>query len=121
MIVPNQQVYVDNISGLILLPDDWDESYYSLNSPNTIGGTNNTMYSSTWISDLQVHGAVFIPRNGYRRGFTVYGNANGYYWSSSLINAQSAYAVDFSSNSFGAATTHGRCEGLSVRLVYPIE
>lgn len=121
VIVPNQQVYVDNISGLILLPDDWDESYYSLNSPNTIGGTNNTMYSSTWISDLQVHGAVFIPRNGYRRGFTVYGNANGYYWSSSLINAQSAYAVGFSSNSFGAATTHGRCEGLSVRLVYPIE
>ena len=51
----------------------------------------------------------------------VYGNANGYYWSSSLINAQSAYAVDFSSNSFGAAATHGRCEGLSVRLVYPIE
>ena len=117
VLVPNQSYYVDNISGLILLPDDWDESYYSLNSPNTIGGYNNTIDASVWIDNLQLRGAVFLPRNGYRRGFTVYGNANGYYWSSSYENAQGAYAVGFSSNSFGAAVTHGRCVGLSVRLV----
>lgn len=112
---------INGIAGLILLPDDWDESYYSLNEPNTIGGYGNTLNTSTWINNLQVHGAVFLPRNGYRRGTTVYGTTNGYYWSSSLINAQSAYSVGFSDNSFGAATTHGRCDGLSVRLAYPIE
>lgn len=121
VIVPNQQVSIENISGLILLPDDWDESHYSLASPNTIGGTNNTMYSSTWLNELQVHGAVFLPRNGYRRGFTVYGDSNGYYWSSTHETAQGACAVGFSSNSFGATTSHGRCEGLSVRLVHPVE
>ena len=120
-IVPNQSYSVETIYGLILLPDDWDESYYSLKSPNVIGGTNNTINSTTWINELQVHGAVFLPRNGYRRGFTVYGDSNGYYWSSSCINAQSAYGLGFSSNSFGAASTHGRCEGLSVRLAYPVE
>ena len=112
---------VENVSGLILLPDDWDESYYSLKSPNVIGGTNNTMYSTTWINELQVHGAVFLPRNGYRKGFTIYGNSNGYYWSSSCETAQGAYGFDFTFNSFGAAATHGRCEGLSVRLAYPVE
>jgi hypothetical protein len=112
---------VEYIDGLILLPDDWDESYYSLVSPNIINGSNNTIYSSDWVNKLQVHGAVFLPRNGYRRGFQVYGNANGYYWSSSLINAQSAYGIGFSFNSFGAASNHGRCEGISVRLAYPVQ
>lgn len=122
VIVPYQQYSTETIYGLILLPDDWDESYYSLNSPNSTTG-NNTIYSSDWVDKLQVHGAVFLPRNGYRRGVEIYsGGSYGEYWSSTAYMAVYAYALSLTNQGIPTVTySNGRSEGKSVRLVYPVQ
>ena len=74
---------VNDVSGVILLPDDWDVSTYTLNNPNTDGilsffGFNfwsnnltasqiealfnsNTIDAATWIDVFVPAGAVFFP------------------------------------------------------------
>ena len=84
---------VGNVNGLILLPDDWSTSYYSLNNPNdcSVSFDNNTI--ADWDA-LEQHGAVFLPAAGFRSGTTVYNvNSNLYYWSSSCDNSDRAYGV----------------------------
>ena len=108
---------VNGVNGVILLPDDWDSSTYSLNNTNQDGASfsNNTITSSQWAM-LEDAGAVFLPAAGFRDGTSVYnGGSDGNYWSASYgsYDAWSAY--------FGGSyldTDYGsRCDGFSVRLV----
>ncbi len=110
---------VNGINGVILLPDDWSSSYYSLSNTNQSGAsfTSNTITSSQW-STLEQHGAVFLPAAGYRYGTTVgYAGSYGFYWSSSAGNAYHAYYVCFYSGNFDPQGSGNRYLGLSVRLV----
>lgn len=104
---------VNGMNGLILLPDDWSTSYYTLNYPDQygVGYNTNVITSSQW-STLENHGAVFLPAAGIRASSDVYQlNSTGAYWSSSCVGV-----MGFSGNSVGC-NNNDRHTGRSVRLV----
>lgn len=120
---------VNGVKGLIILPDDWNTSYYALTNANN--GTKaydvNVIASSTWTNDLEAHGAVFLPSAGYRNGTSVGAYAEnpdthpiGYYWS---VNAESnlayVYGLRIRKNAVASqSTSNYRFWGFSVRLVH---
>ncbi len=115
---------VNNVNGIILLPDDWVASYYELNNTNRSDASysSNTITISQW-NVLEQYGAVFLPAVGKRLNTSViYMNSDGYYWSSSHYYGENAYIVSFFDGGLG--TLHYidyRHFGLSVRLVHNIE
>ena len=115
---------VNGVSGVILLPDDWSSSYYSLNSTNTTSAAfdTNTINETDWTSSLEAHGAVFLPAAGYRNGTSVsnVGSA-GRYWSSTTGDTKSAYILYFGSSYVTLTYYYNRYYGYSVRLVRDVE
>ncbi len=117
---------VNNVNGVILLPDNWSSSYYTLYSTNSSGASfnSNVISSSTWTNSLQSHGAVFLPAAGKRYGASV-GNvgSSGYYWSASYYNYNSggAFIVCFLGGYLRTDGWNNRYNGQSVRLVCPAE
>ena len=63
---------VNDVNGVILLPDDWSTSYYALNSTDTYDASfsSNTITAAQW-NTLEQHGAVFLPAAGRRNGASV--------------------------------------------------
>jgi hypothetical protein len=114
---------VNNVNGVILLPDDWSSSYYSLNSTNTSEASfsSNTITLSQW-NTLEQHGAVFLPAAGYRDGTFVYiVGSGGIYWSASYCRNDYAYNVFFYDSFLHSRNSHDRYYGRSVRLVCDVE
>ena len=117
---------VNGKSGVILLPDDWSTSYYSLSSTNTanVDYTTNSITSTDWTNSLEAHGAVFLPAAGFRNETLVNAAGNfGYYWSSSpyTSNVNLACLVRFTSYGLSPGDYGNRCNGYSVRLVRNVE
>lgn len=106
---------VNNVNGVILLPDDWIDSYYSLSNTNSDGASysSNTISASQW-NTLEQHGAVFLPATGYRDGTN---GSYGFYWSATYYDRYSAYTVYFCNSSWYPASEAIRSNGFSVRLV----
>ena len=117
------------MNGLILLPDDWSTSYYSLSNTNVAGAsyTSNTITTTQWAT-LEQHGAVFLPVTGQRENAYIGSFERGLYWTSS---SREFYPYSYS-NWYGAACmvfgddgllsgiqNYGtnRSQGLAVRLV----
>lgn len=111
---------VSDVNGLILLPDDWDVSYYPLNPINGDGFDINIIDRSQW-SVLERYGAVFLPAAGFRSG-DVPGSYEeiGGYWSSSHYDKFDAINVYFDQSQFLIAPAN-RSYGLSVRLVQDVK
>ena len=115
---------VAGVNGIILLPDDWNTSTYSLSNTNTSGASfsSNTISASQWTT-LQNAGAVFLPAAGGRYGTSV-DNAgvvgNGSYWSASRSGTRDANHLHFFGTDLYTDYTY-RSDGLSVRLVAPAE
>ena len=112
---------VASVNGIILLPDNWSESYYSLININN-GSANyssNVINSSSWTNSLQAHGAVFLPAAGNRYGTSVGSVGDvGYYWSASNDGYYYGYAMVLLSDYFSTTgSSFIRCQGQSVRLV----
>ena len=111
---------VNNVNGVVLLPDNWKSSYYSLNSTNTSDAafTTNVISASDWVT-LESQGAVFLPAAGRRNGTSVSDvGSNGYYCSSSYCDSNSAYNMHFGDGYLYAGNGWGyRYRGFSVRLV----
>ena len=110
---------VNNVNGVILLPDNWSSSTYSLSNTNQydVDFIDNTISSSQW-SDLENAGAVFLPAAGYRYKSSVYNvGSYGYYRSASYYNAGYAWDVFFGSSYLSTDDSRYRCLGQSVRLV----
>ena len=110
---------VNNINGVIVLPDDWNASYYSLDNVNTNNAdyTGNTISAAQWVV-LEQHGAVFLPAAGYRTKTSLYSVGNAcYYWSSSYKNNIQSWNVYCDVSSFNAENSYSRYGGMSVRLV----
>ena len=115
---------VNGVSGAIILPDDWNESYYNLMSTNTPSAafTSNTINLSDWDTKLEENGAVFLPAACRRNGTTVTNVDRGSYWSStSTSTAGTAYSVYFNSSNVGTVYGDRRNYGLSVRLVRDVD
>ena len=113
---------VNDVNGVILLPDDWSSSYYNLNETNTKNAsyTSNIITATEW-STLEQHGAVFLPAAGYRFGISISkAGSNGYYWSTSYVNSTYAYGV-YIYDSLNSQDCSNRTYGRSVRLVHVVE
>ena len=112
---------VAGVNGVILLPDNWNTSYYSLNNTNHSGASfsSNVISASNWTNSLQSHGAVFLPAAGGRYGTSVYDvGSSGEYWSASNGNSGSACMVHFYGGYLSTVLNERYC-GESVRLVCP--
>lgn len=112
---------VNDVNGMLLLPDDWDNSIFPLNQTNMIMHVNyndNVINAEQW-TVVESAGAVFLPAAGERRIYSgiSYVNTEGYYWSSSQENDREAGNICFN-ESFGCSMIDvTRYNGLSVRLV----
>ena len=112
---------VNGVNGIIILPDDWNNSTYNLSNTNSGGASynSNTLTTSQW-NVLKQAGAVFLPAAGYRDGTKVRAaESGGNYWSALYYNDSNACYVNFGSSNLNANTNknNGRCYGFSVRLV----
>lgn len=113
---------VNGLKGMILLPDNWDVLYYTLDYMN--GFESNTIDSSQW-NDLEQHGAIFLPAAGSRNQtmVTISDYSLGCYWMS--INGGLEYdamSMDFYGEGFYSTSDWtARYYGLSVRLVCPVQ
>ena len=123
---------VNDVNGMILLPDDWDPSVYPLNNPNycmfSFYGRNdngslenyfdalydsNNIDGNTWTDTFEPTGAVFIPFSPTRYG-TIYSYWDwGCLWSSSS-DSQDPLAVW---EGVGAVISDVGSFGCAVRLV----
>ncbi len=111
---------VNDVNGVILLPDDWSTDYYTLNSTNdpTANYSTNTITAGDWLFFLEANGAVFLPATGVRFVTEVSNVGNfGYYWSTTNYNTAGAYYLGFSSDKLDPQYTTNRFRGLSVRPV----
>ena len=110
---------VNNVHGLIILPDDWNEPNLSFTS-GTKGWENNVYSTAEW-KELEYEGAVFLPAAGYRGGsFVGYVQDYGYYWSATEYNRFLAPYLGFLSD--GASMSYyDRYNGSSVRLVKDLQ
>ena len=115
---------VNNVNGIIILPDNWNVYYFSLNSPNDYdaGFDSNIITASQW-STLEQYGVVFLPASGLRGGTNVnLVGSRGYYWSSSYNNSGGVFVMALCEFPLGiVGGNYGRTNGVSVRLVCDVE
>lgn len=97
---------VNEVNGMILLPDDWNAANYNLTNHNLYNEpfTSNEITKEDWENVFETNGAVFLPMAGYRYSsgygeytYNVYSSKYGLYWSSSkgkivLFNNDMFYA-----------------------------
>ena len=112
---------VNNVNGVILLPDDWSSSIYNLSNANssTSSYNSNIITDSQW-STLEDAGAVFLPAAGYRDGTSVYyvGSSSSY-WASTCSGSDKACLLYVADSYLIAYYNRTRYGGQSVRLVCP--
>ena len=116
---------VQSYNGLIILPDDWDPSYYALSAESMNQGNHsydsNVISEEDWTNSLEAHGAVFLPASGIRTGNEVenwYGdNSTGNYWTSFAVNDEYAFYLSIAAGWGVRKDVTTRCKGLAVRLV----
>ena len=113
---------VNGVKGVILLPDDWDESYYSLAERDMYSGSSdaNVITAADWTGKLEAHGAVFLPAAGSRNTVSenvVVQKANSeiHYWSSSPNTT--SYYLAYEVSGVSISDYRSRTNGCSVRLV----
>lgn len=133
---------VNDIPGLILLPDGWDASVYEFKYPNRPkeAWDSHVIAKSLWENTLEPAGAVFLPAAGYRSTYysqkgdgwvlTVNYDATDKrphccYWSTTnapgyttLLYARAYYMCAYWQEVTGNTTYDGnRSNAMSVRLV----
>ena len=115
---------VNGVNGVILLPDNWSSSNYSLSNTNKYdaGFSSNRISQSDWTNKFEANGAVFLPAAGWRDGTNVdYVGSYGTYWSASYKGSDYAYYVGFSDGSLLDGFWDYRRHGHSVRPVCSAE
>ncbi len=119
---------VDGINGVVFLPDDWDASYYVLDSTNNgdVFYDANVISPDDWTRALEANGAVFLPAAGniqswYEDAF----NERGAYWSSSASEGYDTpwlkSLFDFNVDYVASGGSYYPHERYSVRLIREVE
>ena len=112
---------VNNVNGLILLPDGW-ETPSSVKFTYDPGNYSTNVYSLDEWTVMESYGAVFLPAAGSRYGTDVYYvGSYGDYWSSSAYDNYDASVLYFGSGNVGTGSYGDRGIGQSVRLVQDAE
>ena len=114
---------VNNVNGLILLPDGW-ETPSSVKFTYAPGYYSKNVYSQDEWAVMQSYGAVFFPAAGERLGAGVDGvGSYGNYWSSSgNYGSDAAYLYFYSYYVYADYDgSSGRYYGRSVRLVQDVK
>ena len=114
---------VNNVNGLILLPDGW-ETPSSVKFTYDPGNYSTNVYSQDEWAVMQSYGAVFFPAAGERLGAGVDGvGSYGNYWSSSgNYGSDAAYLYFYSYYVYADYDgSSGRYYGRSVRLVQDVK
>ena len=110
---------VNNVNGIILLPDNWSSGCFSLNSPNmeNVDFTSNIISADQWLV-LEQFGAVFLPGAGSRYNASVNSHGvSGHYWSSTSGGSNGYSGYLFFKDSDVWQRSSQRFYGSSVRLV----
>jgi len=109
---------VNGVSGLILLPYNWDASNYALNDVNGGNYNSNSIGVEEWTAILETNGAVFLPAAGLRNGsgFSFVESYGNYWTSSGMTGCNGAFGLYFGSDDIGVSGYDGT-SGRSVRLV----
>jgi len=133
---------IENVKGLIILPDNWilpegasfvasttqgltKEGQYYYTS-GVIGYEHNIYTADQW-SIMEAAGAVFLPAAGNRSAKSVYNvNSEGNYWTSTgdLVDGSSstyAHYLEFKTNTVTPLYRHNNYYGRSVRLIRVIK
>ena len=111
---------VNNVNGLILLPDNWTAPSSVEFTSGAYSWTTNVYTADEW-SVLEKAGAVFLPAAGYRSGSSVSDvGAYGAYWSTTG-SSSNAYSVWFNSASVSPKYGLSRDNGAAVRLVTDVQ
>lgn len=108
---------VNDVNGLLILPDNWNTMTFHLNSTNnSVSSFSNNYISSEQWDLLQNAGVVFLPTAGTRYAGGIYDvGSQGSYWSSTPYDSSGkAWMIGFNSSGIGLNTSSN---GLSVRLV----
>lgn len=110
---------VNNVYGLILLPDDWNQPTLSFNSG--LKDWNNNVYSIAQWKELEYEGAIFLPAAGYREGKRVENvQLTGTYWAATDNGNYRIYSLYFNNDEAEVGDSSYSCtrsNGASVRLV----
>ena len=110
---------VNDVNGVVLLPDNWNNSNYNLKYPNDKGAlySSNKISQRDWERRFETEGAVFLPAAGYLRGHVFRVGSAGRYWSATENSGDESYSVYFTTNELITTYSENRKNGLSVRLV----
>lgn len=115
---------VNGVNGVILLPDNWSSSNYSLSNTNISDASfnSNQISQSDWTSKLEANGAVFLPAAGIREGSIVsHVDSWAVYWSASYSNHYDAHQLGIMPSGLDPEGSLARYYGFSVRLVQDAE
>ena len=127
---------VNGVFGVILLPDDWSTSYYSLEKCDVVdlsfsdGALSDKITLEDWNASFVPHGAVFLPTTGhrYKDDNTSVDAPDGrlYYWSSTKGGTESGSGANanqmyIAGNAVSPNTGAGRRFGSAVRLVRDVK
>ena len=112
---------VNDIQGLILLPDNWNANNYLLKETNNKSAEfdSNIISVKDWDSEFAANGAVFLPAAGERRIDRVVGvGQEGCYWTATPSLSLFVFICSGTSNSITLSdgSKLWNC-GNSVRLV----
>ena len=111
---------VNGVNGVILLPDNWSSSNYSLSNTNKPDASfnSNRISQTDWTNKFEANGAVFLPAAGCRGVTNVDGiGSYGLYWSASYHDYNRAHRVWSSDGGLVPDDWYYRDYGFSVRLV----
>lgn len=111
---------VNDINGIIVLPDNWDGSVDGYFTYGSNSFSSNSYTLSAWTT-MEEAGCLFLPAAGYRDQSGVNNfNTHVYYWSATNSGSDNAYRINTSEGSFNISPS-GRHYGSCVRLVFDVE
>ena len=114
---------VNNVCGVVLLPDDWDSCFYSI-KPDRNYYEANIINEEDWINVFEANGAIFLPGTGSRSG-NVYYYYDGHYWSATMSNRYlQCYYLRFNDMRrpyVNDQATYFNDSGFAVRLVRDVD
>lgn len=112
---------VNNVTGLLLLPDMWTLPDSCLFFPGMNYLDSNVYKDRIW-DKMQNAGAIFLPVTGYREGTAFKSGTSGRYWTSTDDFVNGAWGFAFQQLASAAVVCYEhRYPGFAVRLVEDVE